>query len=52
MEVGAIPLTEIIAYWRDVVGVISRTDLAEKVRFVRAMDETFLAYNRDQNNGV
>lgn len=52
MEVGAIPLSEIIAYWRDIVGVGSRLELAEKVNLVRIMDETFLKYSKENRDGV
>lgn len=52
MDVGAIPLTEIIAYWREVVGVASRSELTEKVRLVRAMDKAFLEYVKENRDGI
>lgn len=48
MDVGAISLTEIIAYWRELHGVSGRSDLVEKVHLIRAMDMKFLELNREK----
>lgn len=49
MEPGAIPLTEIIAYWRDIARVTDPDVLGEKTRLIRAMDVVWL---KEQKNGV
>ena len=51
MELGAIPLSEIVAYWKDVVGVLSQDDLKEKVSLVRAVDEEYLKIMREKHSG-
>jgi hypothetical protein len=52
MEAGAIPLTEIIAYWRDAYGILDQADLAEKIRLVRCLDNVFLRHSKESNDGV
>tara|TARA_R110000751_G_scaffold10671_3_gene38653 strand:- start:2446 stop:2706 length:261 start_codon:yes stop_codon:yes gene_type:complete len=48
MEAGAIPLSEIIAYWRELHGLTARSDLVERVHLIRAMDTKFLELNREK----
>ena len=48
MDVGAILLTEIIAYWT-MVGVGSREELMQRVALVRAMDNVYLEHARKRD---
>lgn len=41
-DANAIPLTEIIAFWRDVAGVTDPDALEEKVYLIRVMDLAWL----------
>jgi hypothetical protein len=52
MSVGAIPLSEITSYWKDLIGVSDRTSLWEKVSLVRKMDEQYLKIAREKSDGV
>lgn len=49
MSLGAIPLTEIVAYWKEIGGVLNQADLNEKVRLVRRLDDVYLAIMREKS---
>jgi hypothetical protein len=52
MDVGAIPLSDIIVYWRELYGVFDRLELMERVSLVRVLDNEYLEYVRSKDNGV
>lgn len=52
MDLGAITLTEIVTYWKEIGGVIDQDDLNEKTRLVRIMDNTFLEIAKEKNSAV
>jgi hypothetical protein len=52
MDVGAIPLSEIVTYWKEVGLVSDQEDLREKVRLVRVMDTEFLNHHRSKSDAV
>ncbi len=52
MDIGAIPLSEIVIYWKEVGLVADQDDLIEKVRLIRSMDTEFLNYHRGKSSGV
>ncbi len=45
---GAIPLSEIVVYWRDLRGVRSQDDLERCVELVRRLDTAFLTHHAEQ----
>lgn len=47
MSVGAIPLNEMVTYWRDMVGVKSRTELFDNIKLLQKMDATYLEIKRE-----
>ena len=48
MDLGAIPLSEIVTYWKDIFGVILTADFIEKTRLVRVLDEEYLRLSRER----
>lgn len=52
MDLGAIPLSEIVTYWKEIGGVTSQTALNENVRLVRILDNEFLEICRAKANAV
>jgi hypothetical protein len=49
MDIGAIPLSEIVTYWKTIGGVTSLTDLNERTRLVRVLDEAFLRISKERS---
>lgn len=47
MDVGAIPLAEIVTYWRDVMGVADPDHRNELIDLTRIMDVAFLTWHRE-----
>jgi len=50
MSVGAIPLTEIFAYWDRLGVTLDEEDFGDKVRLIREMDMTYLADVREKQD--
>jgi hypothetical protein len=48
MSVGAIPLADIVTYWRTLECVIDDDDFQAKVRLVRELDSEYLRWQRKQ----
>jgi|TARA_Y100000310_G_C20704101_1_gene833179 hypothetical protein len=42
MDLGAIPISEIVTYWKEIGRVFEHTDLIEKTYLIQAMDAVFL----------
>ncbi len=52
MSPGAIQLSEMVTYFRDILGVTDQEELAEKIGLVRAMDSVWMTWYAEKNNGV
>lgn len=50
-ENGTIPVSEMVAYLRDVRGEKDKDALQEKVTLIRAIDLKFLELTRQENDG-
>lgn len=51
-SVGAIPLSEIVTYWREIGGIKDRETLNEHVALIHALDVEYLAASREKANGI
>tara|TARA_Y100000310_G_scaffold111042_1_gene109439 strand:- start:2590 stop:2853 length:264 start_codon:yes stop_codon:yes gene_type:complete len=49
---GGIPMADTIAYWRELMGIVDRDELKEKVLLIQAMDAEFLRAMREKKDGV
>ena len=50
MSVGAIPLSEIVTYWRSLDFVLDDDDFQMKVKLIREMDTVYLRWQRKQED--
>ena len=50
MSIGGILTSEIISYWRDLIGITDQAEVAEKANYIRKMDDEYLRIIRAKEN--
>ena len=49
---GGLLMSDIVFYWRDLMGVVNQEDLKYKTLLVRKMDNEYLKVMREKSDGV